>query len=71
MTHSASIPKPCPRRSRACWSDWPRFPTLARDPRVVLHALIVVLALTACAVLTGATSLPAVGEWITDARRPS
>lgn len=38
-----------------------------RDPRGVRHALVVVLALTACAVLAGATSLPAVGEWITGA----
>jgi hypothetical protein len=30
-----------------------------RDPRGVRHALVVMLALTACAVLTGATSLPA------------
>ncbi|MFI9306635.1 transposase family protein [Streptomyces triculaminicus] len=38
-----------------------------RDPRGVRHALVVMPALTACAVLAGATSLPAVGEWITDA----
>ncbi len=38
-----------------------------RDPRGVRHALAAVLALSACAVLTGATSLPAVGEWIADA----
>ncbi|MFD7486926.1 transposase family protein [Streptomyces mirabilis] len=38
-----------------------------RDPRGVRNALVVMLALTACAVLAGATSLPAVGEWITDA----
>ncbi|MDQ0596262.1 hypothetical protein QF037_000607 [Streptomyces canus] len=38
-----------------------------RDPRGVRHHLTVVLALTACAVLAGATSLLAVGEWITDA----
>nr|WP_253268260.1 transposase family protein [Streptomyces asoensis] len=38
-----------------------------RDPRGVRHALVVVLALTACAVLAGATSLLAVGEWIADA----
>ncbi|MER7221147.1 MULTISPECIES: transposase family protein [Streptomyces] len=38
-----------------------------RDPRGVRHALVAVLALTACAVLAGATSLLAVGEWITDA----
>ncbi|MFD3658942.1 transposase family protein [Streptomyces sp. NPDC058620] len=38
-----------------------------RDPRGVRHALVVVLALAACAVLTGATSLLAVGEWIADA----
>ncbi|WP_256098639.1 transposase family protein [Streptomyces agglomeratus] len=38
-----------------------------RDPRGVRHALVGVLALTACAVLAGATSLLAVGEWITDA----
>ncbi|WP_329319244.1 MULTISPECIES: ISAs1 family transposase [unclassified Streptomyces] len=38
-----------------------------RDPRGVRHALAVVLALTACAVLAGATSLLAVGEWIADA----
>ncbi|MEU1029674.1 transposase family protein [Streptomyces mirabilis] len=30
-----------------------------RDPRGVRHVLVVMLALTACAVLTGATSLPA------------
>jgi hypothetical protein len=33
-----------------------------RDPRGVRHRLAVVLALTACAVLAGATSLLAVGE---------
>ncbi|MFK4227969.1 transposase family protein [Streptomyces sp. NPDC019890] len=38
-----------------------------RDPRGVRHALVVVLALTACAVPAGATSLLAVGEWITGA----
>ncbi|MEU8513289.1 transposase family protein [Kitasatospora sp. NPDC048722] len=38
-----------------------------RDPREVRHALAVVLALTACAVLTGATPLPAVDEWSSDA----
>ncbi|MGP4052587.1 transposase family protein [Streptomyces sp. 2A115] len=38
-----------------------------RDPRGVRHALAAVLALTACAVLAGATSLLAVGEWIADA----
>ncbi|MEN1883107.1 transposase family protein [Streptomyces mirabilis] len=38
-----------------------------RDPRGVGHALVVMLALTACADPAGATSLPAVGEWITDA----
>jgi hypothetical protein len=37
-----------------------------RDPRGVRHALAVVLAPTACAVLAGATSLLAVGEWIAD-----
>ncbi|WP_234341727.1 transposase family protein [Streptomyces sp. NRRL S-646] len=38
-----------------------------REPRGVRHVLVVVLALTACAVLAGTTSLLAVGEWITDA----
>ncbi|WP_328663345.1 ISAs1 family transposase [Streptomyces sp. NBC_00328] len=38
-----------------------------RDSRGVRHHLAVVLALTACAVLAGATSLLAVGEWIADA----
>lgn len=38
-----------------------------RDPRGGRHALTAVLALTACAVLAGATSLLAVGEWIADA----
>jgi len=38
-----------------------------RDPRGVRHSLVVVLALAACAVLAGATSLLAVGEWIADA----
>lgn len=33
-----------------------------RDPREVRHAPAVVVALTACAVLAGATSLLAVGE---------
>lgn len=37
-----------------------------RDPRGVRHALALVLALTACAVLAGATSLLAIGEWIAD-----
>ncbi|MFF2411288.1 transposase family protein [Streptomyces sp. NPDC058092] len=37
------------------------------DPRRVRHRLAVVLALTACAVLAGATSLLVVGEWIADA----
>ncbi|WP_369394953.1 transposase family protein [Streptomyces sp. CG1] len=35
--------------------------------RGVRHALAVVLALTACAGLAGATSVPAVGEWVADA----
>ncbi|MGW5693627.1 transposase family protein [Streptomyces asiaticus] len=34
-----------------------------RDPRGARHRLAVVLALTACAVLAGATSLLTVGEW--------
>ncbi|WP_406389681.1 transposase family protein [Streptomyces sp. NBC_00887] len=38
-----------------------------RDPRGVRHALVVVLALTAFAVLAGAPSLLALGEWINDA----
>ncbi|MFJ9026530.1 ISAs1 family transposase [Streptomyces sp. NPDC102259] len=38
-----------------------------RDPRGVRHALVAVLALTACAVLAGATSVLAVSEWIADA----
>jgi hypothetical protein len=33
-----------------------------RDPRGIRHALSAILALTACAVLAGATSLLAVGE---------
>ncbi|MFC1432643.1 transposase family protein [Streptacidiphilus sp. N1-3] len=37
------------------------------DQRGVRHALAVLLALTACAVLAGASSLLAVGEWIADA----
>jgi hypothetical protein len=38
-----------------------------RDPRGIRHTLAFVLALAASAVLAGATSLLAVGEWITDA----
>ncbi|WP_308290710.1 transposase family protein [Streptomyces cellostaticus] len=38
-----------------------------RNPRGVQHARAVVPALTAYAVLTGAASLLAVGEWIADA----
>lgn len=41
-----------------------------RDPRGVRHALVHVLALTASAVLTGATSLLAVSEWANDAPQP-
>ncbi|MET9074552.1 ISAs1 family transposase [Streptomyces sp. NPDC004232] len=37
-----------------------------RDPRGVRHGPAVVLALTACAVLAGATSLLTAGEWIAD-----
>jgi hypothetical protein len=33
-----------------------------RDPRGVRHALVCILALSACAVLAGATSLLAIGE---------
>jgi len=39
----------------------------SRDPRGVRHALLGVLVLAACAVLAGATSLLAVGEWISNA----
>ncbi|MGW3683927.1 transposase family protein [Streptomyces prasinus] len=38
-----------------------------RDPRGVRYPLVMVLALTACAVLAGARSLLAVGEWVADA----
>ncbi|MFE7841256.1 transposase family protein [Streptomyces sp. NPDC057474] len=38
-----------------------------RKPRGRRHSLVYVLALAACAVLTGATSLPAISEWATDA----
>ncbi|MFC5721074.1 transposase family protein [Streptomyces gamaensis] len=38
-----------------------------RDLRGVRHDLVAALALIACAVLAGATSLLAVGEWISDA----
>jgi hypothetical protein len=38
-----------------------------RDPRGVRHPLVTILALTACAVLAGARSLLAVGEWVADA----
>ncbi|MFE5082090.1 transposase family protein [Streptomyces mirabilis] len=37
------------------------------NPRGVRHRLTVVLALTACAVLAGAASPLAVGDWIADA----
>lgn len=38
-----------------------------RKPRGVRHGLVYVLALAACAVLTGATSLLAISEWAADA----
>jgi predicted transposase YbfD/YdcC len=38
-----------------------------RSPRGVRHRLVYILALAASAVLTGATSLLAVGEWVADA----
>ncbi|MFE0514388.1 transposase family protein [Streptomyces sp. NPDC058964] len=38
-----------------------------RDPHGVRHALVVVLALTECALLAGVRCRPAVGEWIADA----
>ncbi|WP_405746439.1 ISAs1 family transposase [Streptomyces canus] len=40
-----------------------------RKPRGLRHGLVYVLALAACAVLTGATSLLAVSEWAADAPR--
>ncbi|MFS4092749.1 transposase family protein [Streptomyces sp. AF1A] len=45
----------------------PHVPAEVPDPRSARHALVVVLALTACAVPAGATLLSAIGEWITDA----
>ncbi|MFJ8953523.1 transposase family protein, partial [Streptomyces sp. NPDC102381] len=38
-----------------------------RDPRGVRYPLVTLLGLTACAVLAGAKSLLAVGEWVTEA----
>ncbi|MEU9101274.1 transposase family protein [Streptomyces sp. NPDC048361] len=38
-----------------------------RGPRGVRHPSVVVLALAACTLLAGGTSLPAVGEWIAHA----
>lgn len=38
-----------------------------RKPRGLRHSLVYVLALAACAVLTGATSLLAISEWAADA----
>ncbi|MGW1785297.1 transposase family protein [Streptomyces sp. NPDC002143] len=71
MTSSESTSTSAPVRYPGCSSGWPRCRTRAIraecDPRGVRHALAVVLALTACAVLAGATSLPAVAEWIADA----
>jgi hypothetical protein len=60
--HSGALPGEIPGLLESVWL---RCPTL--HPRGVRHALVVMLALTACAVLAGATSLLAVGEWITDA----
>ena len=40
-----------------------------RKPRGLRHGRVYVLALAACAVLTGATSLLAVSEWAADAPR--
>jgi predicted transposase YbfD/YdcC len=65
LTSSASIPRSYPTRSRAYWTSWPRCPT--RETHAGYHALVAVLALTACAVLAGATSVLAVSEWIADA----
>src|SRR6266540_3599445 len=41
-----------------------------RSPRGRRHPLVAILAITAAAVLTGARSLAAVGEWATDAPQP-
>jgi hypothetical protein len=41
-----------------------------RSPRGRRHPLVAILAMTAAAVLTGARSLAAVGEWATDAPQP-
>jgi predicted transposase YbfD/YdcC len=41
-----------------------------RRPRGIRHALVYVLALVAAAVVTGATSLAAVGEWAADVPEP-
>ncbi|WP_199918818.1 transposase family protein, partial [Streptomyces sp. NRRL S-15] len=41
-----------------------------RRPRGTRHGLVYVLALAACAVLAGATSLLAISEWPADASPP-
>lgn len=60
--HSEAVPEEIPGLlERLAEVPYPR------DPRGVRHALVVVRALTACAMLAGATSVLAVGEWIADA----
>ncbi|MET7712287.1 ISAs1 family transposase [Streptomyces sp. NPDC005407] len=63
MTNSALIPRP--DEVPGLLERLAEVPD-PRDPRGVRHTLAVVLALTACAVLAGARSLLAVGEWIAD-----
>ncbi|MEW1914730.1 ISAs1 family transposase [Kitasatospora sp. NPDC085895] len=55
-------PEPRPEEIPGLLEQFAEVPD-PRDPRGVRHALVVVLALTACAVLAGATSAVAVGEW--------
>lgn len=69
LTNSASIPGAVPEEIPGLLERLARVPG-PRDQRGVRHAPVVVHALTACAVLAGATSLLAVDEWITAAPPP-
>lgn len=63
LTDSGVSPGAVPGEVPGLLERWAQVP----HPCGVRHALAVVRALTACAVLAGATSLLAVGEWIADA----
>ncbi len=64
--HAAPVGEPHLERSTDLWTCLVALPD-PRDRRGVRHALTGVLAVAVCAVLAGARSFTAIGEWAADA----